>query len=97
MLWCVWGGDETAGIKLRQLVDDVNKSSEIKCRLEIVVGNREKGVSCLLEASHFITTRTYNTVYTTCLADRLGIEIISGVDENIAFKTDGYNMIRETD
>lgn len=89
--------DEAAGIKLRRLVEDVKEDSEIKCRLEMVVGNREKAVSYLLEASHFITNRTYNTVYMTCLADRLGIEIISGVDANIVLKTDGYNIIREAD
>lgn len=82
--------------KLESLIVDINESPEIKCRLEMIVGDRKKAVSYLLESSHFITTRTYNTVYTTCLADQFGIEIISGVDRNIPFNTSGYNMIRET-
>lgn len=87
--------DETAIAKLKTLAKDINESSDIKCRMEIVIGNKESAIACLLESSHFITTRTYNTVYTTCLADQFGIEIISGVDKNIVFTTSGYNMIRE--
>lgn len=88
--------DEQAVERLKMLVEDVNGSQEIKCCLELAAGDRERAVSCLLESSHFITTRTYNTVYTTCMADLFGIEIISGVDKNIVFKYDGYNMIRKT-
>ncbi len=92
----VEGADMEAVItELEKLVEYVTGTPKIKCRLEMVVGNKEKAVSCLLEMSHFITTRVYNTVYTTCLADRFGIEILSGVDENIPFTTSGYNMFRE--
>lgn len=87
--------DEAAVIRLKDLAKEVNESPDIQCRLEVIVGNKSKAISCLLEASHFIMTRTYDTVYITCLADQFGIELISGVDKNIVFKTSGYNMVRE--
>ncbi len=87
--------DEMAVLRLKDLVQEVNESQDIKCRLEVVIGNKQEAVSCLLEASHFIMARTYDTVYTTCPADRFGIELISGVDTNVVFTTSGYNMVRE--
>lgn len=87
--------DEAAVKELKALAECVKEVPNFRCSLEVVVGDKDKAVSCLLESSHFIMTRTYNTVYTTCLADQFGIEIISGVDINIAFTSNGYNMIRE--
>lgn len=87
--------DEAAVKELKALAECVKEVPNFRCSLEVVVGDKNKAVSCLLESSHFIMTRTYNTVYTTCLADQFGIEIISGVDINIAFTSSGHNMIRE--
>lgn len=89
--------DDATVTRLKELVKEVKESPDIKCRLEVVVGNKAEAISCLLEASHFIMTRTYDTVYTTCLADQFGIELISGVDKNIVFTTSGYNMVRDFD
>ncbi len=75
--------------------DNVTIMSGCTVRNGAVIGNKQEAVSCLLEAFHFIMARTYDTVYATCLADRFGIELISGVDTNVVFTTSGYNMIRE--
>lgn len=71
--------------ELLTIVDDIAGSSQIVCSVEVRRGSFLDAKKAFLECSHFITTRTYDTVYFTCLADLLGIEIISGVDSNIQF------------
>lgn len=68
------------------LVNTINNEPNIKCRLEIVTGDRDKAQDRFLECSHYITLRTFDTVYFTCLADRLGVEVISGVDTIVQFE-----------
>lgn len=75
--------------------DNVTIMSGCTVRNGAVIGNKQEAVSCLLEAFHFIMARTYDIVYATCLADRFGIELISGVDKNAVFTTSGYNVVRE--
>lgn len=71
--------------KLQILCNDIVNTPEIKAKVELVMGDKEIATECFMQTSHYIISRTYNTVYFTCLADRLGIEIISGVDRKIAF------------
>lgn len=70
---------------LLNVVNDITMSPEILSSVEVRRGTFIEAKSCFLNCSHFITTRTYNTVYFTCLAEQLGIEIISGVDSKIQF------------
>ena len=60
--------------------------SDILCSLELAGGSFEDAKKCFLNCSHYIVTRTYDAVYFSCLADKLGIEIVSGVDSKVTFK-----------
>ena len=57
------------------------------------MGDKNEAREVFLECSHYIISRTFNTVYFTCLADQFGIEVLSGVDNIIPFKKRD-NMIR---
>ncbi len=70
---------------LNSVVDELTKDINIKCSIEIQKGSKEDTVSSFINASHYIVSRTYDTVYFSCLADLLGIDVISGVDSKIAF------------
>lgn len=56
----------------------INQKSH--CQIQLIRGNdtyaKEKFINC----ENFIMLRTYRTAYYTCLADLLGIRLISGVD-----------------
>ena len=71
---------------LIEIVKAINEDPMISCSVEITKGSKAEAKECFLNCSYFITTRTYDTVYFSCLADQLGIEIISGVDTVIQFK-----------
>ncbi len=71
---------------LDEIVKAINEDPMISCSVEIVKGSKTEAKECFLNCSHFITTRTYDTVYFSCLADQLGMEVISGVDTVIQFK-----------
>ena len=70
---------------LQTLCKYITDNPAIKAKVELIVGNRTKAIEVFLQTSHYLISRTFDTVYFTCLADRLGIEIISGVDRKINF------------
>ncbi len=72
--------------RLEGLVDAVNAEPGICCSLELAGGSIEDAKTCFLNCSHYIATRTFDTVCFSCLADRLGMEIISGVDSKVVFR-----------
>lgn len=78
---------------LQNIADEITVSTDISCSVEIVRGNLGKARDYFFNCSHYIVTRTYGGVYFSCLADQLGVEIISGVDSVIQFKK-GRNMIK---
>lgn len=77
--------DGTLYDNLKELIDEINHISTISCRIELRNGNFDDARHCFLNCSHYIVSRTYDTVFFTCLADKLGIEIISGVDSTVQF------------
>lgn len=79
---------------LKRIAKDIEKDCKIKCSVEIRRGTLSDACDCFQQCSHYIMSRTYDTVYFTCLADRLGMEIISGVDSVIQFEK-RCNMIRK--
>lgn len=78
---------------IKALINDIQSDENIKCSIEVRSGNIEKAKEAFSECSHYITNRTYDTVYFTCLADMLDIEIVSGVDSLIQFEK-SRNIIR---
>lgn len=72
--------------QLNIIVKEIDDDPTILCSVEIVKGSIGEAKECFLNCSHYITTRTYDTVYFSCLADQLGMEVISGVDTVIQFK-----------
>lgn len=70
---------------LKELILDVKKDKKIKCCLEMQYGSFDLAKNYFLKCSHYITNRTFDTVYFTCLANLMEIEIISGVDSFIQF------------
>lgn len=72
-------------MQLQALCKYITDNPAIKAKVELVVGDRAKATEVFLQTSHYLISRTFNTVYFTCLADRLGVEIISGVDRKINF------------
>lgn len=79
---------------LEDLILEVKNDDKIKCCLEIQHGSFDLAKNYFLKCSHYITNRTFDTVYFTCLANLMGIEIISGVDSFIQFdKTKNFMRI----
>lgn len=78
---------------LKDLISEVKNDDKIKCCLEIQQGSFDLAKKIFLKCSHYITNRTFDTVYFTCLANLMGIEIISGVDSFIQFDK-SRNFIR---
>ena len=72
--------------RLKAIVEEINLDSDIRCSVEIVSGSFTDAKARFLNCSHYIITRTCDAVYFSCLADKLDIEIISGVDSKIQFK-----------
>lgn len=71
--------------KLYELCEDLKNESGIACDITLFNGNKEDAVNLFESSTDYITTRVENTVFYTCLADVLGINIISGVDSVISF------------
>ena len=79
---------------MEDLILEVKNDDKIKCCLEIQHGSFDLAKNYFLKCSHYITNRTFDTVYFTCLANLMGIEIISGVDSFIQFdKTKNFMRI----
>lgn len=70
---------------LQNLIDEISVDDTIKCSVEIKRGDINLAKSEFEKSSHYIVSRTYDTVDFSCIADLLKIEIISGVDSNILF------------
>lgn len=72
--------------QLTEIVDNLNHDSNIQCSIEVKRGTIHDAKKYFFNCSHYIVSRTYDAVYFTCLADKLGIDIISGVDNVIQFE-----------
>lgn len=68
---------------IKAIVDEIAMDDNIMCSVEIQKGSRTDAINAFANASHYIVSRTYDTVYFSFLADLLDIEIISGVDSKI--------------
>lgn len=73
--------------QMEVLLSDIKKEKSICCSVEMEKGTVADAKNSFLKCSHYIINRTFDTVYFSCLADRLGIEIISGADSFIQFET----------
>ena len=84
-----WPGteiDPKAYDGLIEITKKINNNPEIKCMVDVCRGTLETARDSFLQCSHYIISRTYDTVYFSCLADKLGIDIISGTDSVIQFE-----------
>jgi len=88
--------DDGSLMNLYGLIDSINEAEEIKCKIEIRIGNMNDAEETFFECSHFVISRTYNAVYFSCLADRLGMDTLSGVDSIVPFR-ETYKLVKEND
>ena len=70
---------------LEIIVDEIASTSDIRCKISLDRGELKKAESKFLECQHYLISRTYWAVHFSCLADLLGIEVISGVDSRIQY------------
>lgn len=78
---------------MQTFCERVEKDPVICAHVEIVMGDKKRAEEVFLTTSHYLITRTFNTVYFTCLADRFNIEILSGVDQKLQFFKE-YNIVK---
>lgn len=71
---------------LMELVRGINNSDGIKCFVDLEAGDKEMAQSIFVNCSHYIISRCHNTVYFSCLADLLGIEVLSGTDSYVSLE-----------
>lgn len=70
---------------MREIIDKINRSSDIKCKVDIKCGNLEEAENVFAQCHHYLISRTFWAVHFSCLADLLNIEILSGVDRRLYF------------
>lgn len=76
---------------LNVLLREISSDKTIQCSVKLMIGDRREAEQIFSKCSHYITNRTFDTVYFSCLADLFGIEVISGVDSLIQFeKTNNF-------
>ena len=86
--------DEVLYTQLKDIADEINNAEEYSCSLEIQKGDFDQAKKCFLSCSHYIVSRTYDAVYFSCLADKLGMEVISGVDSIIQYEEKSVPFVR---
>lgn len=80
--------------ELISVINDITNSPYINGSISIQVGSKELGSQLLANSSAYITARTYDTVYYSCVADLLNITLIPGTDSRICFDKHFHNMIK---
>lgn len=71
---------------LYDIVDEIENSSNICCKVSLVCGDNEEAEKNFIQCRHYLISRTYRAVHFSCLADLLGIDILSGVDSRLLFQ-----------
>lgn len=67
------------------LNNEISSDKNIQCSVKLMIGDCEEAERIFRKCMYYITNRVFDTVYFACLADLLGIEVISGVDSLIQF------------
>lgn len=71
---------------LTDLISHILSYPQVKCQIEVLKGDNDFAKEIFLKCNHYLISRTYRGVEYSCLADLVGIEVLSGVDINIAFE-----------
>lgn len=79
---------------INMLMEDIKNDTNIKCTVEVRMGTFEDAKKAFMECKHYITGRTYDTVYFSSKADLYGMDTISGTDSLIQFEKRS-NMIKQ--
>ena len=79
-----------ADAQIGQLQDMMDKCYDGTGDIYIQVGQIIDEIELFEEADYYVTTRELNTVRHTCIADRLGVKIISGADLPNVFHEDVF-------
>lgn len=72
--------------QLLEICKFVDISEHMKCKIEVLCGDESEAMSAFLNCSHFVTTRCYDIVHFSCMADLLGIETLLGTDSIVTFE-----------
>lgn len=81
---------------IASIVDDINNSPDIRCKVELMHGSRTKAEQRFYRCHHYIISRTYWAVDFSDIADLYGIEVIAGCDSKIPFvKKRNSVMVKE--
>lgn len=78
--------DEKYLSNIKDIVNEINSSDDILCKVDLEHGSFDKAKEVFINCSHYIITRTFWSVYFSCMADLFDIEMISGTDSIIQFE-----------
>ena len=70
---------------LYEIAGQIEDTPAIRCKVSLEYGDNAAAEKVFAQCQHYLISRTYRAVHFSCLADLLGIETLSGVDQKLLF------------